>query len=1714
MANSFDTSRKPGRARIAALLGACLTCALAVALLALLLQPETLVSIGRRLAVAATPDVAGAALLARVIVLATFNEVVVLGLGLALDRRLLRDPRMHGLLLASAAYAAVTPRIADLGTGNGVALAPAAWSLLAVVAASVAAQSGLWAQTFLVTGTIMDALRGKRPTAERAAIHWREGAGKAAVYAGCFMLFLHVVEILWHGLLPASRHAFHAPIAGAAIGAVAFPLVKTIVESFDGSAPFFRRLRASLRAPEGYVRGLVLGALLAPPLAGTFIPESPWSRFGVGALIGAIVYAGVDLTLDGVAIWRGIRRRLQSVRVYALGSVLGAGVGGALAWYFDPPQVAAVSAKLAKYVTIDYRANGAIDVVPYVIYPLFSKWGAMDLGAVAGGVRLFFNESLSGVINWSLAAPLFSINLVVLVAIVQRNRRPLQALFTRNGVIGLVEQAFRVQRWGLWMAPVIYSLLRLAPEPTWYNQDGAIRTLVAIGESARLGPDAFRQWSLELFLGLLAYDWLRVLIWFDHMGLRVATLVNASFVVGDLVDERSARFLGHSMRTRVIPEGIRRFATWGPLLIPFYLPRGMDWAYVWDHADVVRSSGEALLPPVRTLVFAYAAVAGFALVLASARRLRGSVAGRLSATRRPPAVSPLERELVLRNGLYTLEIRGDGRGFSHAASPYGDDREIDVTRRCAELGRPRGKFFYLREITSSGEPHDALSSTTFEPVRGDPQRHSARQISPSCLEFVSAANGLQSATRVTLAPNHRVELWSIRLTNLEPRPRSIEVTSYREFAVTDRDAYERHPAYHALHVGTCFVGALGAIFAHDRKSASGEPGERATAFHAVGHGRAGVSLVGYEDSRTLFVGAGTLQSPEALERSDFRAVDDEGLAFTFDPIASLQVRCELPARGSVEIRFVDGYAASELEAARLIAAHLDVPAPDVADLVETLARRRDLLDRHRLRPDETAYEFSRDGKELATTWDTSRPWHHVVANELSHGAVLGNDGSVFSFAGNAQQNGLTPFLPDSVPAQHLGQILYVVDLDTGRIHTPTHAPLRRPDVESSVVFGRGYATYESRTGDLTLELTVFVPPAEPLEVRIVRIRNRGSRRRRFRVVPYIELVLAELPRDSAGRLQVEVDEKLGAILFANPTNEFHRGQGFLAWSLPTEANETYASRFFGGVDRDQTAPLFVERASIEEAAPRDETARIAALSGTIEVEPGATGEVAILLGQSRTRAAVEGLVSRYADPRAASAALADTKNWWDRKLSALRIETHCAEMNRLVNDWLPYQVLTARLWARTGPDQRSGGFGFRDQLQDVLPLSLLDPAGARRQILLHASRQFLQGDVLQWWHDSWDGRVGLGARNHAADPHLWLVHVVDRYVTATGDRDILAERTPYVEGPSVRLSEGARVFVPRVSRDDATLYEHCRRAVERTIRRRGRHGLPLLERGDWNDGLDELGDEGRGESVWLGFFLYSALRGMERLAGIADRAADRAHYATEASRLAAALDGMWRDDHYVRLVADNGEEVSFASALMAAWPTLCGAADFPRSRVALEAGLARLEKDHLVVLLDPPFTESSRPYPGKIAAYPPGVRENGGQYSHGVSWLVDALVSLADRAEERGDEAASEAMRARAVALWRKISPIDHCAGERLNRYGLAPHQQAADVYFADAYAGRGGWSWYTGAAARMLSAAYAMLGIQFVDGRVVVANHARHRKGDLVLKRVLRDGDRIFPDA
>jgi cyclic beta-1,2-glucan synthetase len=785
------------------------------------------------------------------------------------------------------------------------------------------------------------------------------------------------------------------------------------------------------------------------------------------------------------------------------------------------------------------------------------------------------------------------------------------------------------------------------------------------------------------------------------------------------------------------------------------------------------------------------------------------------------------------------------------------------------------------------------------------------------------------------------------------------------------------------------------------------------------------------------------------------------------------------------VTFVDGYGVDERQALDRIAQYTGRTVPSEFSHWPAFSRTRSLKQTVAKGKEggsdgsgSLPYRFSPDGDELCVEPDTPRPWSHLMANPLGYGAVATNQGGVYSFMQNSQQNGLTPFDADSVPSQLPGQVLYLLNLTTGETDTPTFIPLRRKDRSFEVTWGLGYAVFKNRSAAAELGLSQFVLPDQPAEIRLLTIRNLTGEALHYRVVPYWQIMLGETPVDTCGKIVVDHDRQLAALLFSNPHNDYRRGWAFAATNLLVEAVETVRSRFLGGACRDLANPFMLQNGASDPCQP-DDGLRCAAFVGEVEVPPAGEATVLLVFGQTQNREQAAEIIRKFQDVSAAQKAFAETKQWWRDYLDKLQVQTGDVTFDRMINFWLPYQVLVARLWGRLGPYQRSGAFGFRDQLQDVLPLLTVKPDLARHQILLHSAQQFHKGDVLQWWHQSWEEKTGIGAHGRASDQHLWLPYMVYQYVKATGDSAILDERTPYLEGGPLAKMSATQVAAQRPSRDTVSLYEHCLKAIELTLQKTGLHGLPLLGAGDWNDGLDAAGIRNKGESVWLGFFLHDILINFSDLVVQKEGEDRRKDFLARAAELKNRLNATWLGDRYINYYTDDGQVMDRVNALVTAWSIISGVAGPERGRRAMATTLEALEKEDLVQLFTPPFTEQDDIYPGRLADYPPGVRENGGQYSHGVSWLVDALLFLSEEAQGRGETEIAADYRAKAMALWRKISPLGHLSPENLAVYGLPPHQQPADIYFGPGYEGRGGWSWYTGAAGRMLFNALSLLGME-----------------------------------
>jgi cyclic beta-1,2-glucan synthetase len=1115
------------------------------------------------------------------------------------------DLRLHALMLLGAALAALTPLIANLAQNvTAPLLEIAVTTLLAALA-----QAPLWGIVYVMTGVTLDLIGGRPPTFSAAYNHWRTGFVKGAIYGALFMFLLLVVATPLQEPALAAFLKAHAIALSPLLG-LAYPLVQTVVGSADGTPPFFGRLARNYRDPRAYVRGIVAGVGAAWALTADLSDAGGGTRFLAMFVVGALAYGGVDLVFDAARVVSRERRSLQTWRLYGLGILLGGLVAGALGWYFDTAQINVVVAKFWAYADVNYRLTGRT-LGDYNVYPLFNKYGQVNLGEVAGGLRLFYSESLAGVINWSIAAPLFGVNFVLLSALVERSLRPIKGLLSADGLEGLFAQTVRVMRWGLWMSPIINSFLRQSPDPTWYNQDGAVRSLVAIGADIGLPNVDFRAFSLAIFLGLLAFDWLRVLIWFDHMGLRVATLVNLSFVGGDRADEAAGRFLGHAQRTRVIPDGIRRFATWAPLLIPFYIPRGADWDKAWTGAETLRNAGGPLPGAVRTLAIAYG-IAGIVMVLVAlviagrAREKRGAAGPALAGA--PEALNGLPERFSFNNGLVGVDLQRDGRGAAFVLGAARDSFAIDLTRRPLDPLQARGQFFYISEDGA------APWSIGYEPAR----RASAYRVEEKGRNSLTIANeisGVDASMEIGPDPSDPVVSWRIRLEDKSGRARRLRLTSFAEIAAHETGAYARDLDFAGMHVETFFIAQLNAIFARNRLLRSPRAGRSEMAFFAVRPGSAGARLVGYEDSRARFIGEGSLANPTGTGAGRWRKPDDEGKLWTFDPAASLTLEVELAANGVVEIEFIAGRADNEREAADLVARRLDLPGIADADLASRIYHSRSVEPTFALHS-RWPFAFSRDGEELRLTHRTPRPWAHVMANEQGAGVVVANDCAVYSFAGNAQQNGLTPFRFDSVTTPQPGQVIYIRDLETGETDAPGFAPFQRDDASHEVIFEPGVATFRKTRGALETNYCVFVPPDYPGDMRLLTLRNLGQKTLRLRVTPFFDIVLGEDANGTKDILKSEIVDDV--LMFENPKNDFVRGIAFAATSLFDPSKETIRARFFGGPGRNITSPVLVETGR-PDASQRDDGRRVAVFSRDIEIAPGDEMTIAIVLGQASDR---------------------------------------------------------------------------------------------------------------------------------------------------------------------------------------------------------------------------------------------------------------------------------------------------------------------------------------------------------------------------------------------------------------------------------------------------------------------------------------------------------------
>ena len=608
------------------------------------------------------------------------------------------------------------------------------------------------------------------------------------------------------------------------------------------------------------------------------------------------------------------------------------------------------------------------------------------------------------------------------------------------------------------------------------------------------------------------------------------------------------------------------------------------------------------------------------------------------------------------------------------------------------------------------------------------------------------------------------------------------------------------------------------------------------------------------------------------------------------------------------------------------------------------------------------------------------------------------------------------------------------------------------------------------------------------------------------------MVLAFQPERS-GPLVTRRDKSTDALYYENPRNMFRKGCAFASMTLAARNVETKRGRFFGS-GRTPVRPYFLEKGEPDVTQVTDD-GQIAAFLGELDVPARGERTVAVVLGQADTRKEAAMLVRKYKNLDTVRKSLEETRKWWLGFMDTLSVQTNSPEFDRFQN-WLKYQALAERIWARRGFYQTSGAYGFRDQLQDTVNLIWVDPKLARKQIILHASQQFLEGDVYHWFFTLVDGRNAFSCRSHASDNPVWLAWGVAEYIRQVGDYSILDEMTSYVysEFPFAKLpknKQGWGHLYQRTTRAD-TVYKHCMRSINLILEKRmGKNGLPLMGVGDWNDGLDEIGSEGRGESVWLGFFVYYI---MKVFIGIIEKKEGRRrgeYYQKKMDSLKEALEKMWRGDRYLRAIHDDGTEIGVKDsgvweidALTAAWSVMSGI-NFERGRTIFHTALSILEKDNAILLGWPALREDTKPYLGRSSKYPEGVRENG-MYCHGVQWLVKAARILSEECEKRGDSVKADEYRGAAYRLWLKISPISHMSADQIEIYGGQPNKQAADM-LTNFEPGRMIWHGYTGAAGWMLRQAFeGVVGASLVGNELVLPADLHKPRGTLKVKLVERD--------
>jgi len=694
------------------------------------------------------------------------------------------------------------------------------------------------------------------------------------------------------------------------------------------------------------------------------------------------------------------------------------------------------------------------------------------------------------------------------------------------------------------------------------------------------------------------------------------------------------------------------------------------------------------------------------------------------------------------------------------------------------------------------------------------------------------------------------------------------------------------------------------------------------------------------------------------------------------------------------------------------------------------------------------------------------PWSNVIAN-ADFGFLVTESGAGYTWSENSRENRLTPWSNDPV-TDRSGEVVYIRDASTGAYWSATPQPCSHGGTYL-VTHGFGESTFETQTPALHSQLTVYGAPGERAKVMHLKLRNLSDDvAATYEVYLYVEWVLGVLREEAYRHHVVSFDPALQTLFAVNHYNNEFAGRLVYIGSDRDVTGYT-GSRFeFIGRHRDVSCPLVFERASnpkgispfIGRSQVKLERKIGAGLNSCgviqvqVKIEPGEEQELHFFLGEAPNQDALRQAVGRLRFPRVAHE-LRDTQaRFWQTHTDAVTVETPERSFDLLLNGWLSYQTLSCRIHGRSGFYQSGGAIGFRDQLQDSLALLHSDPALTRAQILLHSTRQFTAGDVQHWWHPP----TGRGVRTTISDDLLWLPYVTDEYIKATGDNRVLDEATGFLEGPRLEPGHADMYFVPTTALRQGSIYEHCTLAIDRALAY-GAHGLPLIGGGDWNDGMNEVGKDGRGESVWLGWFLCDVLSRFSRIAksrGDIERATryQEAHESIRRAVEEQAWDGKW----YRRAYFDDGTPLGSSAntecridSLAQSWAVISGAGDRLRGECGMSEVYTQLvdEASRIILLLTPAFDKGDL-NPGYIKGYLPGLRENGAQYTHAATWVVLATTMLG-----RGTKA---------FELFQMLNPITHGRTKaEVETYQGEPYVLCGDVYSNPQHPGRAGWSWYTG---------------------------------------------------